>query len=250
MDPLHARIAAELRAAILAGDYEIGESIPSEAQLAQRWQVSRAPVRQALATLRSEGLIGGGTGKPAVVRSRTAGQPFETFLSYSFWVAGVGLTPGQRTIEVARRGADDVVADALGVDAGAPVVQLVRLRLLDGRPAMIERTSFIDRIGRALFDFDCDSGSIYGHLIAGGADLSSARHTIDAVAADPLDAELLGVAVGAPLLRERRQAGPPGASPYEYSDDRYRPDLITFTIDNAVEARPAVTRSAVRELAQ
>lgn len=249
VDRLHVRIAAQLRAAILAGRYEIGESIPSEAQLAHEWHVSRAPVRQALATLRSEGLVGGGSGKAAVVRSRTAGQPFETFLSYSNWVAGVGLTPGQRTIEIARRRADDVVADALGIDAGTKVVQLVRLRLLNGRPAMIERTSFVDHIGRKLFDFDCDSGSIYGYLIEGGADLSSARHVIDAVRADPLDAELLGVAAGDPLLRERRHAGPAGESPYEYSDDRYRPDLITFTIDNAVEARPTLTRSAVPEFA-
>ncbi|MGN6607282.1 MAG: GntR family transcriptional regulator [Jatrophihabitans sp.] len=248
MSPLHTQIAADIRAAIRTGRLDIGDPIPSEAQLAQQWQVSRAPVRQALATLRAEGLIGGGPGKPAVVRGRSLGQPFETFLSFSSWVSGLGLVPGQRTVEIARRRADATIADHLGIEPGDAVVEVLRLRTVDGEPAMVERSCFVDAVGRALFDFDCDSGSIYAFLITRGADLSSARHTIDAVVADPTDAALLGIDPGRPLLRERRLAGPAGGPPSEYSDDRYRPDLVTFTIDNAAASAPALSRHAVPEL--
>jgi len=113
-------------------------------------------------------------------------------------------------------------------------VDILRVRLLDGEPVMVERATFVEPVGRLLFDFDLDSGSIYAHLTAEGVDLRSARHTFDAVLAGELDSELLGIPAGAPLLRERRRATSADGTPLEYGDDRYRPDRVTFTIDNSL----------------
>jgi GntR family transcriptional regulator len=240
-EPLHRQVADGLRRQIATGALAVGDSLPSEAQLCAAYGVSRGTVRQALATLRAEGAIGGGQGKPPVVRARPIAQPFETLLSFSAWAHALGRTPGQRTIEVARRAASAEAADGLGLDDGDFVVAVLRLRLLDGRPAMIERTSFAERVGRLLFDFDPDSGSLYQHLTEQGVELAVARHVFDAVAADATDAELLGIPPGAPLLRERRRTTTPDGEPVEWSDDRYRPDLVTFTIENA-QARSALAR--------
>jgi GntR family transcriptional regulator len=238
--PLHQRIGDELRRRIFDGELAVGDAVPSEAQLAGEFAASRGTVRQALAALRVEGLIGGGRGRPPVVRSTVASQPFDTFVSFTSWARQLGRTPGQRTIEVARRGAGEVAADALDLAPGDPVVEVLRLRLLDRRPAMLERATFIEEVGRLLFDFDPDGGSIYAHLTDRGVDLATARHTFDAVAADAVDADLLGIAVGAPLLRERRRAVDGTGRPLELGDDRYRPDVVTFTIENARDAGPAV----------
>jgi len=220
----------------------VGGGVPSESQLCQQWHASRGPVRQALAALRAEGMIGGGRGRPAVVRRRTLSQPFETFLSFSRWASGLGHTPGQRTVEIARRPGSVEVTDALGIDEGTPVVQLLRQRLIDGRPTMLERTTFIEPVGRLLFDYDCDSGSIYAYLGERGVQMPVARHRIDAVAADRIDSELLEVPVGAPLLREVRRASGVDGVPVEYSDDRYRPDLVSFSIENSQQAQPSLLR--------
>jgi len=244
--PLHEQIAGDLRAQIAAGVLPVGAAIPSESQLGEQWQASRGPVRQALATLRAEGLIGGGRGKPPVVRSQALRQPFETFLSFSRWVRQLGRTPGQRTLEIARRPAGAEVADHLELDEGTPVVQLLRLRLLDDRPAMLERTTFIEPVGRLLFDFDCDSGSLYAYLHSQGVDMSVAQHIIDAVAADPTDSRLLDLPPGAPLLREQRVARDSDDAPMEYSDDRYRPDVVSFTIENSQHAQPSLMRRSAR----
>ncbi len=234
--PIYLRVADELRLRISRGEYPIGSALPSEAQLCAEFNAARGTVRQALATLRHEGMIGGGQGKPPVVRSPALGQPFETFLSFTAWAHQLGRTPGQRTIEVARRGADTVAAGVLDLPEGEPVVEVLRLRTLDGEPALLERSSFVESVGRMLFDWDLDSGSIYAYLSGRGVDLRRARHTIDAIAASEQDAELLEVPVGAPLLRERRCARDSQGAPLEYGDDRYRPDRVTFTIDNE---RPA-----------
>ena len=240
---LHHGVLLELRRRIVAGQYPLGEPLPSEAQLCEEFGVSRGTVRQALGSLRVDGLVGGGRGRPPVVRSRVVPQSFDTFLSFSRWVRGMGRVPGQRTVEVARRGARGAAADALELEEGTPVVQLLRLRLLDGEPAMVERSTFLEPVGRLLFDFDPDSGSLYDHLIASGVTITAARHVIDAVAADATDAELLEIPEGTPLLRERRSTRDASGAMFEYAEDRYLPSLAAFTIDNTRDgSAPAVRK--------
>lgn len=236
--PLHARVSAELRERIHRGALAPGASLPSEARLCAEFGASRGTVRTALATLRHEGLITGGQGRPPVVRDTALGLPFESLLSFTAWAERIGRTPGQRTVEVARRGAGAVASAELGVGEGTPVVEVLRVRSLDGEPVMLERATFVEPVGRLLFDFDPDASSIYAHLAEQGIDLHSARHTIDALAADSHDATLLDIDPGAPLLRERRRTLTAAGEPVEYGDDRYRPDKVTFTIDNARPGAP------------
>ncbi|MCZ4077035.1 GntR family transcriptional regulator [Rhodococcus sp. H36-A4] len=234
--PLHSRVADALRAQIVDGTLPVGAPMPSEAKLCTRFEASRGTVRAALAALRNEGLIAGGRGRPPVVCDTAVGQPFETFMSFTAWAEAIGRTPGQRTLEIARRAATPLAAASLSLEAGTAVVDVLRLRTLDGMPAMLERSSFIESVGRTLFDFDPDSGSIYAYLIGQGVDLHEGRHTIDAVAATDVDAAHLDIDPGAPLLRERRRAVDLSGTPLEYADDRYRPDRVAFTIDNTRSA--------------
>ncbi|WP_205648225.1 GntR family transcriptional regulator [Actinomadura rubteroloni] len=243
MTSLHARLADALRERIVTGALAVGEALPSEARLGEEFGASRGTVRQALSALRHEGLIEGGRGRQPVVRRRPTAQPFETFLSFSAWADQTGHRPGQRTVELARRGADPVAARALGVPPGEPVIDVLRLRLLDGEPVMLERSTFVLDVGRLLFDFDPDGGSLYAGLLARGVDITAATHTIDAIAAPSADAERLGVAKGSPLLRERRTACTADGRPVEYGDDRYRPDRVAFTIANARAQRLAFVRT-------
>ena len=240
--PLHAKVSADLRARISRGDLAPSSALPSEAQLCAQYDASRGTIRNALATLRREGIIGGGQGRPPTVLDNAVGQPFETFMSFTAWAREVGHDPGQRTVEIARRGARAVAATALHVEEGAAVVEVLRLRTLDGEPAMLERASFIEPIGRLLFDFDPDTGSIYAWLTECGIDLHAARHRIDAVAANAVDADLLDVELGSPLLRERRVATSLDGTPLEYGEDRYRPDRVSFIIDNAQPSATGISR--------
>jgi len=55
--PAYVKVAAAIREAILSGELEPGQAIPSEAQLIQQYGVARETVRRAMAMLRGEGLI-------------------------------------------------------------------------------------------------------------------------------------------------------------------------------------------------
>lgn len=80
---LYRQVAAAIRDAIASGEYPPGAPLPSETQLIERYQVSRPTVRNAVAALRSEGLIDvihgkgsfvRGTPAPALTINRTVGR--------------------------------------------------------------------------------------------------------------------------------------------------------------------------------
>src|ERR1700741_156858 len=57
------RIAEELRADIASGTYAVGQRLPSERDLAQRFKVSRPSVREATIALELDGLAEGRRGR-------------------------------------------------------------------------------------------------------------------------------------------------------------------------------------------
>lgn len=55
--PLSARLGVTLRHALGTGEYRPGDKLPSEAELTRIYSVSRTVVREAIAALRSDGLV-------------------------------------------------------------------------------------------------------------------------------------------------------------------------------------------------
>lgn len=242
--PLHAQLYAEMARRIRTGVWQPGERVPSEKSLVAEFGTSRGPVRQALAALRAEGMIIGRRGAPPRVQRTAPTQSFDTFMSFTEWARELGLTPGQRVIEASRRPATEQIARELQVDADTPVIEIIRLRLLDEKPAMLERSLFPFEVGRHLLTADLDHGSIYQALCAAGVVPVRARHMIDAVGAHPLEVEQLRVRAGSPLLRVRRLAYDGLGSVIETADDRYLPTMATFVVENTADHRSPFTRQA------
>jgi GntR family transcriptional regulator len=172
------------------------------------------------------------------VLARPREQNFGELRSFSRWARLIGEVPSGRTIRLERGAAEEQEAEKLGLAVGDPVFRLTRVRLLSGRPVMIERTSYVERVGGLLSTVDLDRESICDALELFGIFFEHAEHIIDAVKADPADAALLETAVGAPLLRERRRTTDPSGSPLEWSDDRYLGDVMAFTVRNSVASAP------------
>ncbi|MBA3414276.1 MAG: GntR family transcriptional regulator, partial [Chloroflexia bacterium] len=191
--PLYRQIAADLRRQIEDGELRPGDPVPSEQALVERFGVSRGTVRQARATLRADGTIGGSQGKPLAVHGATLTQPLGELISFSAWVRSLGKQPSGRVLHLSAAPAAADLAEQVGVAAGGTVYHLERLRLADDEPLMMERTCFPEAIGRLLVGIDLDRESVYAALAACGIVVASARHRIDAIAADAEDAALLGV---------------------------------------------------------
>lgn len=226
-------VARSLRDGIARGDFPTGSPLPSESELAEEFAVSRGTVRQAFAVLLAEGLIVSRRGARRVVTGGERTQGFAELMSFSAWARSVGEVPGGRVVELLRRPATVVEAAQLDLDDGSAIYHLTRVRTLSGRPVMVERTAYVERVGALLPGIDMAAASVTERLAELGVVLSEADHRIDAVAADAQDAALLEVAVGAPLLRTRRRTTDQGGHPIEWSADSYRSDVAVFTVRNS-----------------
>lgn len=66
--PLHLQIADDLRLQIERGELAPGDSLPTLHDLTAKWRCSQTAARQAIAVLKSQGLITGGRGQAPTVR--------------------------------------------------------------------------------------------------------------------------------------------------------------------------------------
>src|SRR5579872_927253 len=144
---LYRKVADDIKAAIAAGGYATGTRLPSESELAERYSVSRGTIRQAFAALRADGVIASRRGARRVVIGGPRVQSFGELLSFSRWARAIGEVPGGRVVALRRRPATPAEAERLALAAGSLVYYLIRVRLLSGRPVMIERGAFPDRVG-------------------------------------------------------------------------------------------------------
>ncbi|GAA1959967.1 GntR family transcriptional regulator [Catenulispora subtropica] len=244
---LYQTVAAKLRDAIADGSYPPGSRLPSEHAIAERYGASRNTVRRAFAALREDGLIASHQGARRTVIAEPRLQSFSELRSFSRWARLVGEEPSGRVIRLERRPATEEEAERLDLGPGEPVVHLVRVRLLSGRPVMIERTAYADRAGSLLGFVDLERESVSERLEEHGIFFAHAEHVIEAVNAGPEDAELLDLAQGAALLRERRRTTDPDGRPLEWSEDLYRGDAVAFTVRNSLAAAPLVRHHLTEE---
>lgn len=243
--PLHAQLYEEMLRRIRSGEWCAGEKVPSEKSLIAEFGTSRGPVRQALATLRAEGMIVGGRGAPPRVHRTAPHQSFDTFMSFTEWARELGMTPGQKVIERVKLPATEEIARELQIAPDDPIVEIIRVRLLGDKPAMLERSLFPYEVGRHLLRVDLDNGSIYQTLARAEVVPVRAKHIIDAIPAHPLEAEQLHVDQGAPLLRVRRIAYGSTGAVIETADDRYLPAMTSFVVENSADHRMPLARQAV-----
>lgn len=229
-EAVYTQIADDLRAQITDGALRPGDDVPTEAELAERWHTSRGPIRNALAALRTEGLIETHRGRPARVVSKKANQAVDVSVPFTRWARELGVAPGAVTQELSLRRAGTEIAGMLEVSPDDTVVSVLRLRLLDGRPTMLERLCYTEPVGRLLFEAPLDEVSITEYLGSHGHPIVGLQHVIDAVAADEQDAALLQVATGTPILRLSRISRDADGRVFEASEDRYRSDVVRFTV--------------------
>lgn len=146
-------LAATLRSRITQGEWVPGTALPAEAVLAKEQGVALGTLRQALALLVAEGLLERQHGRGTFVRTGLGGASMLRFFRFRQHDER-GATPQsailRRTVQVA---ADDS-ADALGLPHGASVLQLQRLRSLNGQPCLLEHLTLALPLFEALTHSD------------------------------------------------------------------------------------------------
>jgi len=233
--PFYQQLMDQLRARIAAGEWPPGQAIPSERELMRRAGLSRMTVRQAVAELTHEGLLRRDHGRGTFVVSPRVLQEVRGVYSFSDRVRAQGRVPSARLLARDVVAATDEQAAVFATEPGEPLIRMVRQRLVDGDPVIVDIVHIPHRLCPALMEADL-SGSLYDLLIE-HYDLPPLRSTdtLEAVAATPELAVGLEVAPGAPLILMRRLALTRGDVPLESTEEYARPDRCRYRITLVAE---------------
>lgn len=199
--PLHVQIHERLRQSISSQKLEAGAAIPSERELAETFAVSRMTVRQALRSLRQEGLIYQERGVGTFVARRKLDVHTRNLGGFTEEMRRRGLEPRSKVIRLEREAAPAPVAESLGIEDNAEVFRLERLRLVDSVPMAHEIAFLPVKLCSDLDDFDFETVSLYEVLAQHfSLEIDHAEEVLEADCASNQVAQLLAVKANAPLL--------------------------------------------------
>ncbi len=215
--PLYKQIKRLLLESLRRGEWKPATAIPSELELASRFQVSQGTVRKAIDELAAENLLVRRQGKGTYVATHHEPRSQYRFLRL---LADDGAVPvaHSRFVDCRRVRAPAEIAARLGLKAGAGVVFVRRLLRFASAPVVLDEIWLPARMFRGLSyeRLAAYTGPLYGLFESEfGVPMIRADERLRAVAADERSAELLQVQAGSPLLLVERVSYTYGDRPVE-----------------------------------
>jgi DNA-binding GntR family transcriptional regulator len=226
--PLYHQVAEQLEAAITSGELAPGDRITNEVALATQLGLSRPTMRQAIQLLVDQGRLVRKRGVGTQVVQGQIRRPVE-LTSLHDDLRRAGQDPHTAVLHCRQVTADDDVANELQLPAGAPVWDLLRVRMVGDEPlAVLHNFVPVEAIDLAAVDLAVTG--LYDALRAEGVHLRVAHQRIGARRADAREAKLLGEHRGAPLLTMSRTAYDDAGRAVELGNHVYRADRQTFEV--------------------
>ncbi|GAB1393473.1 GntR family transcriptional regulator [Rhodocyclaceae bacterium] len=221
--PLYRQIKSLILQALESGEWRPGEAIPSETELAGRFNVSQGTVRKAIDEMAAENLLIRRQGKGTYVASHSDPRAFFRFLRL-VPLAG-GIEPSKSLpLECWRAKAGPEAARVLGLKLGDPIIIVRRLLTFSDVPVVVDEIYLPGEIftGLSLEVLKEHQGSVYSLFEEKfGVRMIRAEERLRAVAADRSSAELLKVSEGSPLLSVERISFTYGDRPVEWRRGLY-----------------------------
>lgn len=228
----HEEISEFIRDEIFSNRLKTGQSLPSEAELCAQFNSSRGPVRQAMSTLRAEGLISSGRGRRSIVLSNARTETFDDILSNSSWLMRVGKKVTSRMLYFEPRPIPAEAAEGLSAQPGAPLLTLKRVRSANDEPLLIETLYFDESVLDIMRTIDVEHESVHLHLMRNGIDFNNISRCFEFEQADEQDAALLEVPEGTALIVARIRAYTHAGKAVEYAVHKFRADKVSIGLNN------------------
>jgi DNA-binding GntR family transcriptional regulator len=233
-EPPYLQIAGRIRDDIVSGRLKEGDAVPSAREISKNWSVAMATAMKVLSTLRAEGLVRAVRGVGTVVQTRALHR-----------------SAHDRTISIARTGkiyppghfakirdtglvpAPERVADALGIEPGAPAIRRRRTTFAaDELPVSTSISWFDGALGPKvplLFETArIVEGTVKYVADRTGRVVSSTYTQHAAGAASEEEAAELGVAAGSAVLLSRSRFLSTGSEVIEYGESAALPEHWVF----------------------
>jgi GntR family transcriptional regulator len=231
--PLYAQVYALMTERISTGQWQPGELLPNEFQLAAEFKVSQGTVRKALMALEASKLIVRRQGHGTYVARHTAQQALFQFFRIVD-LNGTRLTPVSKALSQKEHKANREQAKLLGIEPGSPLHTILRVRYFDNDPSILERVLVPSKLMPGLSvilgqEMPEEMYVIYQEHF--GITIVRASEKLAAVGADAEDVRCLGVAAGTPLLEVTRVAADINGRPVELRISRCKTTAYRYAAE-------------------
>jgi len=231
--PKYYQLANILRKRVENGEFQAHDAIPSERQIEEQYNLSRPTIRQAIDLLERQGYLYRVHGRGTFVSPPKLQKGILELTSFSEDMRSRGLTPGQRILEFGMVKADGKIAQQLGLKEGVDeVLRIKRLRFGDDTPIGLQDSYLCLPAGQTITREEIEEhGSIYAILQEKfGLFPTEADETLEVTLATPVEAELLEVPEGSPLLLNERTLWSQNRQAIEFVKILYRGDRYKYFV--------------------
>ncbi|WP_244606492.1 GntR family transcriptional regulator [Arsenicitalea aurantiaca] len=228
--PLYLQLRRWIEGAVRSGAIRPGEALPSERDLAGKFDLSRVTVRKAVQSLVADGVLvqRHGSGTFVAPAAHRVEQSLSELTSFAEDMARRGMDVRSVWLDRGLYPPSPEEIMVLGLSTGDQVARIARLRISDDMPLAIERAALSARI---LPDPEAVGRSLYAHLERSGSRPVRAIQRLRAAGIPPEDAELLGLAPGTPALQIERTSYLGSGRVIEFTRSIYRGDTYDFVAE-------------------
>lgn len=221
-------IADILRDRIADGVYPVDSLLPTQSELAEEFNASRMTVKKAIEILIIEGLIYSKQGNGTKVLNssfwdkKNSRIRLNNFNGLSKDLEGDSRVLSSKIIEFSVEFPNEEIAERLQIETNTPVYKIIRLRLLDQSPYVLEHTYMPCDLVPSL-DEKVLLASIYDYLLHTlKLKFAGSYRNITADKSDNYDQEYLNCSVSDPVLQVEQVVYLENGRPIEYSRSRNR----------------------------
>ena len=230
--PKYLEIQNLLLQRIKNGDYQEGQLIPKEIDLAEQLNVSRPTVRHAIRNLVQGGYLERRKKRGTIVTQTKIKQQFTHVIeSYNTEIQNNGLVAKTQVLNFSTEKASDEVAEALTIKPNTEVYKLVRLRSADNKPVVFVVTYLPIAQLPDLQKIDFTHHSLYSELAKAGLEITHVSRKIEVHPATEEEAQLLKTDIKAPIFYFHTIGFTKDHRALEYSIASYRGDLNYFMVE-------------------
>ena len=248
--PLHHQVYVDLKAAVDNGEYQAGDRLPPERELATAYGCSLITIRRALDELSREGRLQRHRGRGTFVLPPRLDRDIAGAMSFSEEMQRRGLDPETRLLAARPQAAVETVAAALQLAPGSPTLYLERLRLAGGEPLLLEMVHLPAERFPGLLASDLEHNSLYDVLTERyGTPIVRAREALEPVLLPAREAGLLGTKARSLALLVEGVAYTADDTPVEFGRTFVRGDRTRYYVER-VHVRSGTSRAAELEPAK
>lgn len=231
-EPLYYQLKQIILTQINQGIVKPGDLIPAERELIEKYQVSRMTVRLATQELVQEGYLIRQQGKGTFVAEPKIRRVIGELRSFSEDMSFSGRKPGSRLLDLRLEHPFGQVCEALKIDEEETVWVVERLRTVDNGEPVSYNQSFLklpEGISLTMEELKQEV-SLWALLGKKGIQLIDVEETVQAIAANRRQADLLKVNPGDPLLVVEGVTYSEHGTPVEYSHNINRADRFKYFV--------------------